>query len=231
MSAPSAEPQAGPRRESALGVAGIAGGLVLLAAVFLWLWMARGREIDAAEQLRGTFAVQGVPAGWNVALAQAVPDGLFDLHTEVRTVRLVRSGYTTEPEPVAVPGAKVEWQKRPEGAPLGQPARLYFDWYDPASGGKDVERRLDSHDTLEIGMLGEEGGNVRVDAGKLRWGSYDADFVHLRRFEKGSFRDALRLNLSTQGNFCVLNVLWKWGEKGSRESALTVLEPLPPPAK
>jgi hypothetical protein len=231
MSAQTAELPGAPRRESALGVAGIAGGLLLIAIVFLWLWMARGREIDAAEQFRGTFAVQGVPPGWDVALAQAVPDGMFDLHTEVRIVRLVRSGSAPEPEPVAAPGAKVEWKKLPEAAPLGEPARLYLAWYDRSTGAKDVERQLDSHGAGEIGMLGEQGGKVRVDAGRLRWGSYDADFVHERLFEKGSFRDALRVNLSTQGNFCVLNVLWKWGEKGSRESALKVLEQLPPPAK
>lgn len=231
MSAPTAEVPGGLRRESALGVAGIAGGLVLMAAIFLWIWMSRGREIDAAEQFRGTFAVEGVPPGWDVALAQAVPDGMFDLHTEVRIVRLMRSGYTPEPDPLPVPGAKVEWKKLPEAAPLGEPARLYLAWYDPSSGAKDVESQLDSHGAGEIGMLGEEGGKVRVDAGKLRWGSYDADFVHERLFEKGSFRDALRVNLSTRGNFCVLNVLWKWGEKGSRESALKVLELLPPPAQ
>jgi hypothetical protein len=231
MSAPTAELPGGARRESALGVAGIAGGLLLMAAVFLWLWMARGREIDAAEQFRGTFAVPGVPPGWDVALAQAVPDSIFDLHTEQRIVRLVRAGATPEAEPVVAGGTKVEWQKLPEAAPLGQPTRLYLAWYDPSTGAKDVERQLDSHDAGEIGMLGEKGGKVRVDAGKLRWGSYDADFVHERLFEKGSFRDALRVNLSTQGHFCVLNVLWKWGEKGSRESALEVLALLPPPTK
>ena len=231
MSAPTAEPTSAPQRESALGVAAVAGGLVLMAAVFLWIWMARGRAIDAAEQFRDTFAVAGVPPGWDVALAQAMPAG-FDLHSEQRIVRLVRSGTTPEPEPVAPPaGTKVEWKTLPDAAPLGQPARLYVAWYDPSTGAKDVEKQLDSHDAGEIGMLGEQGGKVRVDAGKLRWGAYDADFVHERLFEKGSFRDALRVNVSTQGHFCVLNVLWKWGERGSRESALTVLESLPPPAK
>ncbi len=231
MSAPSAELPASTRRESALGVAGIAGGLLVIAAIFLWIWMSRGREIDASEQFRGAFAVQGVPPGWKVALSQAVPDSLFNLNSEVRLVRLVRDGATAEPEPVLAPGTKVEWKKLPDAAPLGEPARLYFAWYDPATGSKDVERQLDSHDAQEVGMLGEKGGKVRVDAGKLRWGSYDADFVHERLFEKGSFRDALRVNLSTQGQFCVLNLLWKWGEKGSRESALKALALFPPPAK
>jgi len=201
MSAPTAEHPGGPRRESALGVAGIAGGLVLMAAVFLWLWMARGREIDSQR------------------------------NTEVRIVRLVRAGAAPDPEPIVAPGTKVEWKKLPDAAPLGQPARLYLAWYDPSTGAKDVERQLDSHDAGELATLGEQGGKVRADAGKLRWGSYDADFVHERLFEKGSFRDALRVNLSTQGHFCVLNVLWRWGEKGSRESALAVLELLPPPTK
>ncbi|SRR5258706_3511911 len=231
MSAPSAEAPAGARRESALGVAGIAGGLLVIAAIFLWIWMSRGREIDAAEQFRGAFAVQGVPSGWKVALAQAVPDSLFSLSSEWRIVRLAREGAAPEPEPTVAPGTKVEWKKLPEAAPLGEPARLYFVWYDPASGSKDVEHQLDSHDAQELGMLGEQGGKVRVDAGKLRWGSYDADFVHERLFEKGSFRDALRVNLSTQGQFCVLNLLWKWGEKGGRDSALKALELFPPPAR
>src|SRR5258708_2565750 len=114
MSAPSAEAATGARRESALGVAGIAGGLLLIGAIFLWLWISRARDIDAAEQFRGAFAVQGVPQGWSVSLAQAVPDGLFDLHTEQRIVRLVREGAAPEPDPAPAPGAKVEWKKLPE---------------------------------------------------------------------------------------------------------------------
>jgi len=232
MSATSAEVPAGARRESALGVAGVACGLLVIAAIFLWLWMARGREIDAAEQFRGSFAVQGVPSGWTVALAQAVPDGLFDMHSEQRIVRLVRADAAPEPDPSPAPDAEFEWKKLPEAAPLGEPGRLYFAWYDPSTGREDVASQLDSHRAGEIGMLDrKQGGIVRVDAGKLRWGLYDADFVHERLFEKGSFRDALRLNLSTSGQFCVLNVLWKWGEKGSRDSALKVLELFPPPAR
>jgi len=232
MSAPSAEIPAGTRRESGLGVAGIAAGLMLIAGIFVWLWISRARDIDANEQFRGAFAVQGVPQGWSAVLSQAVPDGLFDLHTEQRIVRLVREGALVEPEPTPAPDAKFEWKKLAEGAPQGEPARLYFAWYDPTSGSKDVERQLDSHRAVELGMLDEQkGGIVRVDAGKLHWGEYDADFVHERLFEKGSFRDALRLNLSRPGQFCVLNVLWKWGEKGSRESAAKVLALFPPPAK
>jgi len=232
MSATSAEVPAGARRESALGVAGIACGLLVIAAIFAWLWMSRGREIDAAEQFRGSFAVQGVPQGWTVALAKAVPDGLFDMHSEQRIVRLVRAGAVPEPEPSPAADAQFEWKKLPEAAPLGEAARLYFAWYDPSTGRQDVASQLDSHRAVEPGMLDPmKGGIVRVDAGKLRWGPFDADFVHERLFEKGSFRDALRLNLSTSGQFCVLNVLWKWGEKGSRESALRVLEIFPPPVK
>jgi hypothetical protein len=232
MSATSAEAPAGARRESALGVAGIAGGLLVIAAIFVWLWISRARDIDATEQLRGAFAVENVPAGWGVTLAQAIPAGLFDLHTEQRIVRLARQGAAPDPDPAPAPDAKFEWKKLPEAAPPGEPARLYFAWYDPSTGSKDVEGQLDSHRAVELGMLdGKKGGIVRVDAGKLAWGAYDADFVQERLFDKGSFRDALRINLSRPGQFCVLNVLWRWGEKGSRESAARVLALFPPPAK
>jgi hypothetical protein len=232
MSAPSAEAPTGSRRESALGVAGIAGGLLLIAALFLWLWMSRGREIDATEQLESSFALEQVPPGWTVALAQAVPDNLFSLSSELRIVRLVREGDTPDPEPASAPDAKVVWKNLLEGAPLGEAARLHLAWYDPKSGSKDVEQQLDSHGAVEMGMLdAQKGGIVRVDAGKLRWGAYDADFVQERLFEKGSFRDALRFNLSTPGQFCVLNVLWKRGEKGSREAAQRVLALFPPRTK
>jgi len=231
MSATSAELPATQRRESALGVAGVVGGLLLIVGLFLWLWISRARDIDAAEQLRGAFAVQNVPAGWSVTLAQAVPDGLFDLHSEQRIVRLARADAGADAEPVATPGVKPDWKKLPEAAPLGEPARLYFAWYDASSGSKDVQTQLDSHRAQELSMLDEKGGIVRVDVGKFTWGAYDADFVQERLFDKGSFRDALRINLSTPGQFCVLNVLWKWGERGSREAALKLLALFPPPAK
>jgi hypothetical protein len=233
MSERSAETQAPTPRESALGVAGIGGGLLLILGLFIWLWISRAREIDAAEQFRGAFAVEGVPAGWSVTLSQAVPDGLFDLHTEQRIVRLAREGAAPEAQPSAAPaepGAKVEWKKLADAAPPGEPARLYFAWYDPSSGSSDVQAQLDSHRAVDYSMLGTEGGIVRLDAGKLRWGAYDADFVHERLFEKGSFRDALRVNLSRPGQFCVLNLLWSWGERGTRDSALKTLELFPPPA-
>jgi hypothetical protein len=232
MSAPSAEPSTSGRRESALGVSGIAAGLMLICGIFVWIWISRARDIDANEQFRAAFAVESVPKGWSVVLSQVVPDSLFDLHTEQRIVRLVREGAAVEPDPTPAPDAKFEWKKLPEAAPLGEPARLYFAWYDPSKGSKDVEGQLDSHRAVEIGMLDEKkGGIVRVDAGKLTWGSYDADFVQERLFEKGSFRDALRINLSRPGQFCVLNVLWKWGEKGSRDAAAKVLALFPPPVK
>src|SRR5690349_266973 len=150
MSAPSAEGAAGARRESALGVAAVAGGLILIAA---------------AEQFRGSFAVQGVPPGWSVTLAQAVPDSFFNFHSELRIVRLQREGSAPEPDPVPAPDAKPEWKKLPESAPLGEPVRLHVAWYDPSSGNQDVQRQLDSHGAVELGMLGEKGGKVRVDAG------------------------------------------------------------------
>lgn len=231
MSAQIAEASAGPRRESALGVVGVVGGLLLIVGLFVWLWISRAREIDAAEQLRGAFAVQSVPEGWSVTLAQAVPDGLFDLHSEVRIVRLARAGAGADPEPVPAEGAKPEWKKLADAAPPGEPTRLFFAWYDPGTGSKDVEYQLDSHGSVELSKLDEQGGKVRVDLGKLRWGAYDSDFVHERLFDKGSFRDALRINLSTPGQFCVLNVLWKWGERGSRDSAARALALFPPPAK
>lgn len=231
MSAASAEAAVAPRRESALGVAGVVGGLLVIVALFFWLWSSRARDIDAGEQLRGAFAVPGVPAGWKPTLAQAIPDGLFDLHTEQRIVRLAREGAPTELDPVPAEGVKPDWKKLVDAAPPGEPARLYFAWYDLSTGAKDVEGQLDSHRAVEFSMLGEKGGIVRVDAGKLAWGGYDADFVHERLFDKGSFRDALRINLSRPGQYCVLNVLWKWGEKGSRDSARRALALFPPPAR
>lgn len=228
MSARSAEPVRDERRTSALAVLGIAGGFLLLAGILVWMWISRGRPIDAGEQLRGAFAVESVPAGWSVALAQAVPDSFFDFSSEQRIVRLVRADAPADPAPAEQPGAKPEWKKLAENAPPGEPTRLYLAWYAPSSGGADVERQLDSHRAQELAQLGEKGGIVRVDLGKLAWGGFDADFVHERLFEKGAFRDALRVNLSSPGQFCVLNVLWPWGVRGTRESAARILALFPP---
>ncbi len=230
MSAPSADPSTNARRDSALGIVGIAGGFLLIAGIFVWMWISRGHPIDAADQLRGSFAVSAVPAGWNVALAQAVPDGFFDFSSEQRIVRLVRADAPADPAPSETPEAKPDWKALAEKAAAGEPTRLFLAWYPPSSGSQDVQRQLDSHRAQELSQLGEKGGIVRIDVGKLTWGSFDADFVHERLFEKGAFRDALRVNLSSPGQFCVLNVLWPWGVRGSRESASKVLALFPPHA-
>lgn len=233
MSATNADPALAERRTSSLAVVGIAGGLLLLVGILVWMWISRGRPIDANEQLRGSFAVQSVPAGWNVALAQAVPDSFIDFSSEQRIVRLVRADAPADPapEPEPKPGEKPEWKKLAEGAPAGEPTRLYLAWYSLAGGGADVERQMDSHRAKELAQLDEKGGVVRIDVGKLDWSGFDADFVHERLYQKGAFRDAVRVNLSSPGQFCVLNVLWPWGVRGTRESATKVLALFPPRPK
>jgi hypothetical protein len=64
-----------------------------------------------------------------------------------------------------------------------------------------------------------------VGSGKLGWRGFDADWVHERAFEKGgTFRDAMRVDLSLEKRPCVMTATWTRGEPASRIALDQLLE-------
>ena len=68
-----------------------------------------------------------------------------------------------------------------------------------------------------------------IDAGKIPWHGFDADYVHDRSFEPGgTFRDEMRVNLSLANNACMLTARWTRGEAASKKALQPLLDALQP---
>lgn len=212
-----------PARESLFGAFGLLAGLMLLVMVFVGLWLSRRSEIDGAAQLSANFAIESVPAGWKVLQAEEIPAGFFTFGPGERIVHVASEVNLTGDQPPAPPGFAKEWKELAEGKPLGEASRLIFAWYGPQSGAEQVQAQLSSRRAVELSMLDEKGGVVRMDAGMLPWSGFDAEFVHERFFDKGAFRDAVRVNLSTGGRHAVVNILFAWNQRGSKAAAERLL--------
>lgn len=215
-------------RETLFGAFGLLAGLMLIIMVFVGLWLARRQDIDGAAQLSANFAIPAVPAGWKVVNAEEIPAGFFSFGPGERIVQLAHELQVTGEQPPAPAGFVKEWKALVEGKPLGEASRLIFAWYGPADGAEQVEAQLASRRAQDLASLGEDGGIVRIDAGKVLWGSFDADFVHERFFTKGAFRDAIRVNLSAGGQYAVVNILFAWNQRASVEAAKRLLAQFPP---
>jgi hypothetical protein len=77
------------------------------------------------------------------------------------------------------------------------------------------------------GQLGPEGGTVLVERGRLDFRGWDSDWVHMRTYERGgTFRDAMRISLSTPDDPCVSTVTWPRGVPASRAVLEELMRPL-----
>ncbi len=217
-----------PARESLFGAFGLLAGLMLLVMVFVGLWLSRRSEIDGPAQLRANFAIEALPAGWKVLQAEEIPAGFFTFGPGERIVQMAHEVNLSGDQPAPPTGFVKEWKQLAEGKPMGEPSRMIFAWYGPQDGADLVREQLSSRRAVAFSELEERGGIVRLDAGALPWGKLDAEFVHERFFDKGAFRDAIRVNLSTGGRYAVVNILFGWNQLGSKAAAQRLLEQFPP---
>ena len=217
-----------PGRETLFGAFGLLAGLMLLVMVFVGLWLSRRSEIDGTAQLTGNFAIETLPANWKVLQAEEIPAGFFTFGPGERLVHMASEVNLTGDQPPPPPGFVKEWKQLPEGKPLGEASRLIFAWYGPQDGAEQVRTQLSSARAKDLAMLDESGGIVRLDAGNLPWGGFDAEYVHERFHDKGAFRDAVRVNLSTGGRHAVVNILFPWNQRGSKAAAERLMQQFPP---
>lgn len=85
-------------------------------------------------------------------------------------------------------------------------------------------------DEVEITDVGEDGGRVAMDRGRIDWGAYSTNYVHERELEwGGTFVDVVRVNLALPGKPRVVFVRWRRGQPASLERVREVLAALGPP--
>ncbi len=226
MSDPTAE--ARPSRLTGGCLVGIALGLMLLAVAAAFLLMGHGKPIDGSAQMRTVFGVDALPHGLQVEQAVEMASG------EKLVVYSVPGRSAEAPAPPVPDEAddadeapRFDWSAVEIPPARDAPRQAAFLFVPKANGHaviRDMIRSLRGQDLRE---LDSGGGTVLIERGKLDFRGWDSDWVHLRTFERGgTFRDTLRLSLSTPDAPCVLTATWPRGSAGSIQVLEALISPL-----
>lgn len=227
MSASSADPAPtvdAPSKPFGAGtIVGIAAGLLLLAVCAAYLIVGQGGRIDGAAELESAFGVRSLPLGLEVVRATRSLRG-------DRMIVLERKDAPPEApmdQRVGKEHEVADWSKvpiGPEGAPPRQATFLLTDAASAARVLEDLVRNVKSRDLQD---LGSGGGVVVVKRDHFDFRGWDAEWVQLRSFEPGgTFRDAMRVSLSTPEKPCVLTVTWPRGMAASKAVLDQLIAPL-----
>lgn len=218
-------------------IIGVSIGLSLIAAAVVFLLVQKTGRIDARSLSADALKVGVMPFGLALTDAFRLPRGEEMVVYEVPGAAVEEPPHPPAKSPEKSPPAtddkpggereKFDWKKIAMGE-AGRPPLSVTLVYHPASIGEAViKKQFKSLEFGSIEKLGASGGLVAVDAGKLEWGEYSPDFVHERLYEAGgTFKDALRVNLSTPGRYCVLQIVWPRGYPGSKDAAKEILKTL-----
>lgn len=224
MSAPTADPLAAPSGGLLIGVAA---GLMLLAALAAYLLFGTGGPIDGGGKMTAVFGVADLPFGLRVTSATRMSSGGELVVYEVPGA--VPETPAPAPGPVAEGSTppRVDWSKVPIPDVSGPPRQASF-LFVPGERGRsvlgDMIRDVQGRDIVE---LGREGGTVLLERGRVGFRGWDSDWIHLRTYEPGgTFRDAMRISLSTPEDPCVLTATWPRGTPANFGSLEELISPL-----
>jgi hypothetical protein len=122
---------------------------------------------------------------------------------------------------------KVDWSRVSIPPSISRPRRIVFLFPAPGASHDLVADSFRNVDRKSLSDLGPQGGKVTIASGKLAWRGFDADWVHERAFEKGgTFRDAMRVDLSVDKQPCVMTAEWTRGDAAARKTLDPVLDAL-----
>lgn len=215
-----------------LRVLSIVLGCAALAGLVYALARPSAREVDAGAAWERLFASPR-PEGYVLASALELPDGSTAL-TFVDPdagIEPPKPAVPEMPEPAeGQPPPKGEWHTLPIGSPGPRARELVFLTAERHASLAALFEKTRGGGGPSARDLGPQGGTVTVDGGRIAWAGLDAPFVHERTFEPGgTFRDAVRVNLSTAARPCVLHASWTRGVAGSKQETVRLLERLTPP--
>jgi hypothetical protein len=247
-----------PRGEGALtppserrgvgAVLGVVLGLALIVACLVFLLRQPAGGIDGRARLRAAFDLGTLPYELEVVNSAQLFKGeesvvLANPRAEPEPPKNPVPEKSTSPEASEnTPSAKDEskppvpeeakprydWSKLAMGE-ARPPRQLALMWYPPAVGDAQIKQQFGESGRMSVRDIGDEGGLTEVESGTLVWGPYAPAFAHERLFEAGrTFRDSLRVNLSTPGQYCVMVVTWPRNSPGSKAHVDEILKALAP---
>ncbi len=226
MSAPSAE---SPAAASGVALIAIALGLTALAAIGASLLLGNGGPSDGSAVMTRVFGSADVPFGMERASATEL--------TGSGTLVVYESPDAPPDEPLPeaadqAPGDKsafqpFDWSKLEIPTASGPPRQVAFLFVPAAKGSKVLDEMIRNVYGRDRGQLGREGGTVLLERGRLDFRGWNSDWIHLRTYERGeTFRDAMRISLSTPEDPCVLTATWSRGVPASLAVLQDLIRPL-----
>lgn len=203
-------------------------GFVLLAGAVGLLATQSTRAADPQATLEQWFEVGELPAGFKLVEAQVLARG--DV-----VVRIERDGAGEEaPRNTPEEGKDFEpfdWSTVPVGAADTAPRELIVAEI-PLEHARAELRELFEFGSDLAGdwkSVPRSGGRRVLERGRLDWGELAAPFVLEREFENGgTFRDTLRVNLSSATTARILVARWSRGFPASRAPVQVLIAALRP---
>jgi hypothetical protein len=135
---------------------------------------------------------------------------------------------STESKPVEkgtdVP--RTDWSKVAIPESSGPPRQASFLFVPGDRGRSVIDQMIREVRGSDRGQLGAEGGTVLVERGRLDFRGWDSDWIHMRTYEPGgTFRDAMRIALSTPDDPCVLTATWPRGVPATKAGLEELVSP------
>lgn len=211
-------------------VIGIALGLLILGSTIAWITLPKTEPRDGAQLMEAWFGAGRMPQGYSLEDARKLMGG-------EEVVKLVdgeapdeRELAATGPEQQGSDEKQVEWDRIEIGESDTRPRWLMFVRY-PSDKGKSQVNRLFAADLKpgRIQDIGSQGGRMLLETGTLKWGDLDPAFVLEREFERGgTFRDIVRVNLSSASSPLILHASWGRSLPFAKARLQAVLDALKP---
>ncbi len=215
-----------PRAPSGVFLVAIAFGLMVLAAIAAALLVGMGGTADGREVMTRVLGESELPFGLQLTSATKMSSSGTLVVYEIPGTP---PDAPVAPPPPLVEGATpepVDWTKVLIPEASGPPRQAAFLFVPSARGSQVLDDMIRSVQGRDRGQLGREGGTVLLDRGRLDFRGWNSDWIHMRTYEPGgTFRDAMRISLSTPEEPCVLTATWSRGVPASKQ----VLEELVAP--
>lgn len=211
-------------------VVGIALGLLILGSTVAWITLPKTEARDGAQLLAAWFGTAAVPEGYTIEDARKLIGGEEVVKLVDGEAPAERERAATPRAPQGAPEASVKWDRIEVGAGGTRPRWLMFVRF-PSDSGRSQLNRLFAAELQpgRIQDIGPEGGRMLLETGTLTWGELDPAFVLEREFERGgTFRDIVRVNMSSESNRLILHASWGRSLPFSKPRLQAVLDALKP---
>jgi len=220
MSDPSAEVRTGP---SGMLLVVIAFGLMVLAAIAAFLLLGTGGPIDGRARMTAVFGTAELPFGLAIESGTEMSSGGSLVVYSIPGLAAEAPPPSVEKNASNDGAPRFDWSTVPVVDSNTPPRQAAFLFVSGEKGRSVIEEMIRNVRGRDRGELGSEGGTVVLERGRLDFRGFDSEWIHLRTYEPGpTFRDAMRISLSTPVDPCVLTVTWPRGNPASHAQLATL---------